>query len=130
MFFWKERMPNPDFTTKQNSVSLFFTKFVKLDPDPHSFYLLDPDPHSEKLLDPDPPKMNADPHPWCKIYLFFLTKLFSCTKSIGREDNFKSMRAVDPHSFCADTDPAVFLNADPDPEGKMNADPDPAEQIL
>ena len=40
------------------------------------------------------------------------------------------MRAVDPHSFCADTDPPVFLNADPDPEGKMNADPDPAEQIL
>ena len=37
-------------------MSLFFTKFVKLDPDPHSFYLLDPDPHSEKLLDPDPQK--------------------------------------------------------------------------
>ena len=34
-------------------MSLFFTKFVKLDPDPHSFYLLDPDPHSEKLLDLD-----------------------------------------------------------------------------
>ena len=45
-------------------MSLFFTKFVKLDPDPHSFYLLDPDPHSEKLLDPDLPKMNADPQPW------------------------------------------------------------------
>ncbi len=28
-------------------------------------------------------------------------------------------RAVDPHSFYADPDPAVFLNADPDP------DPDP-----
>ena len=38
-------------------------------------------------------------------------------------------RAVDPHSFFADPDPAVFLNADPDPGGKMNADPDPAEQI-
>ena len=24
-------------------------------------------------------------------------------------------RAVDPHSFFADPDPAVFLNADPDP---------------
>ena len=24
-------------------------------------------------------------------------------------------RAVDPHSFYADPDPAVFLNADPDP---------------
>ena len=47
-------------------MSLFFTKFVKLDPDPHSFYRLDknPDPHSEKLLDPDPQKINADPQPW------------------------------------------------------------------
>ena len=44
-------------------MSIFFTKFVKLDPDPHSFYLLEPDPHSEKLLDPDPLKMNADPQP-------------------------------------------------------------------
>ena len=25
-------------------------------------------------------------------------------------------RAVDPHSFYADPDPAVFLNADPDPD--------------
>ena len=50
---------------------LFFTKFVKLDPDPepHSFYLLYPDPHSEKLLDPDPKKMNADPLPWFRLYL-------------------------------------------------------------
>ena len=30
---------------------------------------------------------------------------------------------MDPHSFFADPDPAVFLNADPDPGGKMNADP-------
>ena len=44
-------------------MSIFFTKFVKLDPDPHSFYLLEPDPHSEKLLDPDPLEMNADPQP-------------------------------------------------------------------
>ena len=37
-----------------------------------------------------------------------------------------------PHSFFADPDQAVFLNADPDPGGKMNADPDldPALQIL
>ena len=35
-------------------------------------------------------------------------------------------RAVDPHSFFWDPDPAVFLNADPDPEGKINADPNPA----
>ena len=33
------------------------------------------------------------------------------------------LRAVDPHSFFADPDPAVFLNADPDPGGKINADP-------
>ena len=42
-------------------MNLFFTKFEKLDPDPHSFYLLDPDPHSEKLLDPDPQK-------WMRIH--------------------------------------------------------------
>ena len=40
-------------------MSLFFTKFVKLDLDPHSFYLLDPEPHSEKLLDPDPKKIEC-----------------------------------------------------------------------
>ena len=56
-------------------MSLFFTKFVKLDPDPHSFYLLDPDPHSEKLLDPDPQKMNADPQPW--LYKLALKICFS-----------------------------------------------------
>ena len=53
------------FTTTEN-MSLFFTKFVKLDPDPHEsalFYILDPDLHLEKLLDPDPQKMNADPQP-------------------------------------------------------------------
>ena len=52
-------------------MSLFFTKYVKLDPDPHSFYLLDPDldPHSEKLLDPDPQKMNGDPQPWLLLWL-------------------------------------------------------------
>ena len=44
-------------------MSLFITKFVKLDPYPHSFYLLDPEPHSEKLLDLDPQKMMADPQP-------------------------------------------------------------------
>ena len=34
---------------------------------------------------------------------------------------------MDPHSYLADPDPAVFLNADPDPDpgGKMIADPDP-----
>ena len=31
---------------------------------------------------------------------------------------------MDPHSFLADPDPAVFLNADPDLGGKMNADSD------
>ena len=33
---------------------------------------------------------------------------------------------MDPHSFYADRDPAVFLNADPDPAVFLNADPDPA----
>ena len=28
----------------------------------------------------------------------------------------QKIRAVDPHSFYADPDPAVFLNADPDPD--------------
>ena len=52
-------------------MSLFFTKFVKLDPDLHSFNLLDLDPHSEKLLDPDPQKMNADPQPCTVEYYDF-----------------------------------------------------------
>ena len=39
------------FTTIKHSSRVYFlTKFVKLDPDPHSFYLLDPDPYPEKLL--------------------------------------------------------------------------------
>ena len=37
---------------------------------------------------------------------------------------------MDPHSFYADPDPAVFLNADPDPGGKMNADPDPQPCLI
>ena len=36
---------------------------------------------------------------------------------------FLNVPYSDPHSFFADPDPAVFLNADPDPGGKMNADP-------
>ena len=36
------------------------------------------------------------------------------------------IRDVDPHSFFADPDPAVLLNADPDPAVLLNADPDPA----
>ena len=35
-------------------------------------------------------------------------------------------RSVDPHSFFADPDLAVFLNADPDLAVFLNADPDPA----
>ena len=35
------------------------------------------------------------------------------------------IRAVDPHSFFADPNPAVFLNVDPDPAVFLNADPDP-----
>ena len=43
----------------------------------------------------------------------------------GAYSMFKNVRAVDPHSFVVDPDPAVFLNADPDldPGGEMNADP-------
>ena len=33
---------------------------------------------------------------------------------------------MDPHSFFADPNPVVLLNADPNPVGKMNADPDQA----
>ena len=33
---------------------------------------------------------------------------------------------MDLHSFVADPDPAVFLNADPDPAVFFDADPDPA----
>ena len=39
-------------------------------------------------------------------------------------------RAVDPHSFFADPDPAVFRKADPDPASFLNADADPAETNL
>ena len=31
---------------------------------------------------------------------------------------------MDPHSFFADPDPALFLNADPNPALFLNADPD------
>ena len=37
-------------------------------------------------------------------------------------------RAVDPHSFFTDPDPAVILDADPDPAAFFNAFPDPAKQ--
>ena len=37
-------------------------------------------------------------------------------------------RAVDPHSFFTDPDPAVILDADPDPAAFYNAVPDPAKQ--
>ena len=39
--------------------------------------------------------------------------------------HFIKSSAVDLHSFVADPDPAVFLNADPDPAVFLNADPDP-----
>ena len=48
------------FTTIEIS-EFIFTKFVTLDPDPHS----------EKLLDPDPQKMNADPQPCTVEYYDF-----------------------------------------------------------
>ena len=39
-------------------------------------------------------------------------------------------RAVDPHSFFVDPDPAVFLNADPDPDAEPDPNPEPALQSL
>ena len=48
---------------------------------------------------------------WAKIYKG-LWAIFQ--KTITNETKVK-IRAVDPHSFYADPDPAVFLNADPDP---------------
>ena len=38
----------------------------------------------------------------------------------------RKIRTMDSHSFFADPDPAVLLNADPDPAVLLNADPDPA----
>ena len=35
--------------------------------------------------------------------------------------------AVDPHSFYADPDLAVFLHVDPDPAVFLHADPDPGQ---
>ena len=58
-------------------------------------------------------------------FAFILSYIYMCgSRSV-------LARAVDPHSFFSDPDPAVFLNADPDldPGGKKNADPmdpDPA----
>ena len=75
------------FTTKENSFEFISSKVDKLDPDLHSFYLLNPDPHSEKLLDPDRHKIKRRIHS-PNVKSIFLTKLFSCTKSFGREDNF------------------------------------------
>ena len=39
-------------------------------------------------------------------------------------------RAVDPHSFFADPDPDVFLNADPDPDPDADPDLEPTLQNL
>ena len=47
-------------------------------------------------------KIYAAPAPFLVLpYIYDITKVES--------------RAVDPHSFYADPEPAVFLNADPDP---------------
>ena len=39
---------------------------------------------------------------------------------------FLRRRAVEPHSFYADPDPAVFLKADPDPDPGPGPGPGPA----
>ena len=43
----------------------------------------------------------------------------------NRREGILKTRAVDPHSFYADPDPAVFLNADPDPDPVSDPDPGP-----
>ena len=87
---------------------IFCSNLVKLDLDLD----LDPDPHSEKLLDPDPDplKMNAHPQPWFLVYIFTLLdpdpggkmNVDPCGSTA-----LNKTRAVDPHSFNADLDPAV-----------------------
>ena len=94
-------------------MSLFFTKFVKLDPDPHSFYLLDPDlhsfylldpdPHSFYLLDPDPQKMNANPQPWSQIKC-----LQTCTTSWLELTALRNMRKASLHPELFLTNPGII----------------------
>ena len=55
-------------------------------------------------------------------YFYLLLQLYEKKDSPDKWALVRAM-AVDPHSFFADPDPAVFMNADPDPGGKMNADP-------
>ena len=52
-------LSNRFFNFRTLFIQYFFSKFIKLDPDPHK--QLDPDPHLEQQLDPD--KMNADQQP-------------------------------------------------------------------
>ena len=49
--------------------------------------------------------------PWDVLSLHLQDKEYEDHWALGS-------RALDPHSFFADHDPAVFLNADPDPGGK------------
>ena len=61
-------------------------------------------------------------------YFYLLLQLYEKKDSPDKWALVRAM-AVDPHSFFADPDPAVFLNADLDLGGKMNtvrthADPD------
>ena len=83
--------------------------------------------------------MNTDPKHWqeqpiilrlkCETNLIFfsccLNKSTVCAEKDLAPDSHGT-RAVDPHSFFADPDPAIILNADPDPAIILNADPDPA----
>ena len=48
--------------------------------------------------------------------MFCIWTLFNVVGRSGLWYKFGISRAVDPHSFFADLDPAVFLNADPDPD--------------
>ena len=44
------------------------------------------------------------------------TTLGRVASSLKKSSNIDYTRAVNPHSFYADPDPTVFLNADPDPD--------------
>ena len=48
------------------------------------------------------------------MLLLFGDSIPSCFALIDLKEK-DEFRAVDPHSFFADPDPAVILNADPDP---------------
>ena len=75
-----------------------------------NFYPLDPDLNPNRTwltdLDPDPP---------CNVCESETLHVTVTEGTVLQGLHKVNIRAVDPHSFYADSDPAVFLNADPDP---------------